>query len=97
VPEFYGGQKQLNRYLVKTLRYPAKALETNTQGKVLLQALIEINGTISELKIKAIASPELDAEALRVISQSGKWMPAQKDNRAVRSYHEIPVVFTLAY
>jgi protein TonB len=93
--EFSGAQKQYIKYLVKTVRYPAKAVETNTQGKVILQALIEKDGTISELKVKNSISSELDAEAIRVISKSPKWVPAQKDGKSVRSYYEIPVAFSL--
>ncbi|WP_345951876.1 energy transducer TonB [Mucilaginibacter sp. PAMB04274] len=95
-PEFVGGQKKLNRYLVKTLRYPAYAVEHNIQGTVVLQTIVEKDGSFSQLRIKTSASTDLDAEALRVIAQSPKWVPAQKDGKIVRAYHEIPVVFTLA-
>ena len=69
-------------FLSKTIKYPTNA---KTQGTVTIQFVVETDGSVNS--VKAIAGPEgYYAESVRVINvSSGKWIPAQKDGKAVSS------------
>jgi len=95
-PEFPGGQEGMYHYLGHTLRYPAKARENNEQGKVILQMIIENDGSISNLKIIKGVSESIDKETLRVVNLMPKWIPGNYSGKPVRTLWTFPVSFTLA-
>jgi protein TonB len=95
-PSFPGGMKEFYRYLAKTVRYPASAREHNTQGKVIVSVIIEMDGSISNAKVIRHVSEDIDKEALRVINQSPKWLPGTRNGHPFPTSYMIPISFTLA-
>lgn len=92
--EYPGGSGAWQRYLNKTLRYPQDAIDNEVQGTVVIQFIVDKEGTVSD--VEAISGPEeLRAEAVRVIKKSGKWTPAVQNGRQVKSYKKQPIVFRL--
>jgi periplasmic protein TonB len=92
--EYPGGTLQWGRYLSKTLRYPEDAVANGIQGIVVVQFIVDKSGMVSN--VEAISGPaELYAEAVRVISRSGKWTPAIQNGQGVKSYKRQPIVFRL--
>jgi TonB family protein len=58
--------------------------------------VVRVDGTLSDIKIIHGVHPVLDAEALRAINQSGKWIPAKKQGRIVPVWITFPVNFQLS-
>lgn len=60
---------------------------------VILQFVVDVDGTISD--IKALNNPGygLDEEAIRVIKKSKKWEPAIQNGRQVKAYRKQPITF----
>ena len=94
-PTYPGGMEGWKNYLIKNLQYPEEAKKKNISGTVIVQFIVEKNGELSE--VQAIKSPVagLTEEAIRVIKESGKWIPAKQNGHIVRAYHKQPIVFTL--
>jgi protein TonB len=89
-----GGAAAWQRYLNRNLRYPQDAIDNEIQGAVVVQFIVDKEGTVSE--VEAISGPnELRDEAVRVIKKSGKWTPAVQNGRQVKSYKKQPIVFRL--
>ena len=95
MPEFPGGMQAMMEYLAKNIRYPAKAHEANVQGRVITQFTVGKDGAIRDAKVVRSVSPELDAEALRVISAMPNWKPGKQGGKAVATRFTVPVVFRL--
>ena len=95
-PEFPGGNDQVYRFYMHTVRYPAKAREDNTQGKVVLQLIVEKDGSVSHFKVIQHVSDDIDAEAIRVASLMPKWTPATYQGMAVRALWTTTISFFLA-
>lgn len=93
--QFPGGQGALNSWLGKNLNYPALAQENNIQGKVIVQFVVEKDGSISNIVIARGVDKELDKEAVRVVKKMPKWQPGKNNGVAVRSKFTLPVVFKL--
>jgi TonB family protein len=93
--EYPGGAAQWLRFLTKTLRYPEKAWKNKIEGTVLVQFIVDEEGNPAEVMVIKSVSPELDAEAVRVISASKDWEPAIYGGRFVKSYKKQPIVFKL--
>lgn len=94
--EYPGGTAAWFRYLNKNFRYPEDAITNEIQGTVVVQFIVDKEGNVSD--VQAVSGPEtggLREEAVRVIKQSGKWIPAIQNGRNVKSYKKQPVQFKL--
>ena len=94
-PSFPGGESAMKSYLNSTLKYPIYAQENGVQGRVIVQFIIEKDGSISDVKISRSVDPSLDREALRVVKAMPKWNPGKLNGIPVRVKNEVPVVFRL--
>ncbi|MDB5062650.1 MAG: hypothetical protein JWP67_2493, partial [Mucilaginibacter sp.] len=95
-PEFPGGDVELHNYLVKNVRYPAKARENKTQGRVIITFVVEADGSITNASVEHGIGDGADEEALRVIKASPKWVPGIQNGRKVRVQYTVPIQFSLA-
>jgi protein TonB len=95
-PEFPGGLAQFYKYVITTLRYPADARAITKQGKVIVQFIIEKDGSISHVKVLRKVFPSLDAEAVRVVIGSPKWIPGMQNGYRLRVVYTLPISFNLA-
>lgn len=93
--EFSGGMPALMKYLARSIMYPENDAKENVQGKVIVKFIVEADGSISEPLVVKGVSTDIDNEALRVIRNMPKWIPAKNGGRAVASYFTLPVNFRL--
>jgi protein TonB len=90
-----GGLQEFMGYLSKNIRYPNSARLANTQGRVFMSFVIEKDGSLSNFKILRGVSQDIDAEALRLMKESPKWIPAKQNDIIVRQRYVVPISFTL--
>ena len=85
----------LQKWVYQYLKYPAEAIRDGVQGKVMVEFVIEKDGSVTGVRIVKGVSEELDAEALKVVSASPKWKPGRVNGNRVRTSLTIPVEFKL--
>lgn len=95
MPEFPGGQAALMSYLAKNIKYPTIAQENGTQGRVIIQFVVNRDGSIVDARVARGVDPYLDKEALRVVNTMPKWKPGMQRNKPVRVKYTVPVMFRL--
>jgi protein TonB len=95
LPEPADGWESMYGFLKSTLKYPEPARRADISGTVLVEFVVETDGSISNEKIKSGVHPELDKEALRVVKLLPKWKPGKVNKKAVRCYFQIPIRFSL--
>ena len=95
MPEFPGGTAALMKYLGSNIKYPTISQETGSQGKVIVQFVVDRDGTISNPEVVRGVDPYLDKEAIRVISSMPKWTPGVQNGKKVRVKYTVPVSFRL--
>ncbi|OKZ06437.1 MAG: hypothetical protein BHV76_11395 [Phocaeicola plebeius] len=95
MPEFPGGMKELLKFLQENVKYPENAMKNNVQGRVIVQFVVEKDGTPTEFKVLRSVDPDLDAEALRVMKAMPKWKPGMQKGQVVRVKFTVPVSFKL--
>ena len=95
MPSFPGGQGALNEYLSKTIRYPVAAEENGIQGRVIVQFVVEKDGSITDVRVVRSVDPSLDKEAVRVAKSMPRWIPGKQNGSAVRVKFTLPVSFRL--
>lgn len=123
--QYPGGQAALMQFLAQNIRYPKIAAENGVQGRVLVQFVIEKDGSLSnfavvkksgdtitknaqsgitvnalgsateESKVPQEAFDALNAEAVRVLREIPKWIPAKQRGQEVRMRYTLPITFRL--
>lgn len=97
-PEFPGGEQAMFRYLQRNLKYPEMAKDYNVQGRVFVEFIVDVDGTIRDLKIRrGIPGDDLgcEEEAMRVIRSMPKWSPGMQGDRKVPVIYTLPINFVL--
>lgn len=94
-PQYPGGMGALNQWLGSNIKYPVMAAENGIEGRVVVQFVVERDGSISGVHVVRGVDPSLDKEATRVVSAMPKWIPGKQNGSAVRVKYTVPVTFRL--
>ncbi len=85
----------LNSYIAKNMKYPRKARKNNITGRVDVKFTVDIDGKITNTSVLKHIDPQLDAEALRIISEMPPWNPGTQNGVPVKVYFTQPIIFNL--
>jgi TonB family protein len=98
-PEFPGGKKALDKYFHESLKYPESAKAGGLEGTIYVQFVIGKDGKVSHAAVMKETDPDTDQsfkdEAVRVVSDMPKWIPAKQRGRNVNVRYSVPVLFRL--
>lgn len=94
-PEFVGGAQGLQRFVSDNVRFPEIAIEMGEQGKIYLQFIIEVDGTVSHVRVMRGVARSLDVEAMRLIYSMPPWEAGSCVGKKVRSRAMLPIYFSL--
>ena len=92
-PQLGRGDDARNKYLAENIRYPNGSSEI--QGVVIVNFVVEKDGSLTNIKILRSLSENFDKEALGVVEDMPKWDPGLQRGKPVRVYVNLPMRFTL--
>jgi len=96
MPTFKGGDiNKFREWVQKKTKYPQIATENGVQGKVYITFIIEIDGSVANVKVARGVDSLIDNEALKAVASSPKWSPGMNQGKAVRVAYMIAVNFEL--
>lgn len=96
-PSFEGGDASaFTKWVNSQIVYPQAAQAAGTEGRVVLKFKVGKDGTVQNVKVIKSVDPELDAEAVRVVSSSPAWTPGQQNGEPVAVSYTFPVIYKLA-
>lgn len=93
MPVFPGGD--LMKWLLDHTKYPPIAAENGVSGRVIIQFLVDKDGSVTGATVLRPVDPHLDKEALRVVNSQPKWIPGKQNGKAVKVRFTVPVFFKL--
>ena len=93
MPEFPGGMDSLYAFLARKIQYPPIAKDNGITGTVLVEFVVEVDGRVTNAKVKVPLFPECDKEAVRAVMSMPKWKPGKNMGKPVRCYYQVPVTF----
>lgn len=97
-PSFPGGQEELLSVLKRFTKYPKEASARKIEGRVIIQFVIDKDGSMVNPQVVKSAHPLLDQAAINTIEAIAlmyKWTPGKQDGKLKRVKFTIPVVFRL--
>lgn len=87
-PTFKGGLEELRKFISENLKYPRKASKKNIEGTVYVGFVVNKLGKVEQVKvIKGV--PELNEEAMRVVSLMPDW------EAGIQAGQKVSVIFTM--
>lgn len=87
-PDFVGGMKSFYEFIAKNYRTPDVE---GLKGKVYLTFVVEIDGSISDIKVLKDIGYGTGEEAIRVLKKSPKWKPGEQNGKKVRCIYHLPL------
>ncbi len=95
MPMFPGGESALLAYIMEHTNYPEVAKENNIQGRVIVRFCVTSKGGVNQVSVLKGVDPELDAEAIRVVSALPAFKPGKQGGKPVPVWYMVPITFTL--
>lgn len=92
MPVFPG---DLNLFLASNIHYPAAALNSDKEGKLLVEIILNEQGKVIAARVIKPLGFGLDEEALRVVNMMPAWSPAKMGTKPVKVRLVIPIKFKL--
>lgn len=77
------------------MRYPETAAQADIEGCVIVNVVVEKNGSVSSATVKKSVHPALDKEACRVLRKA-RGNAKIVAGRAVRARYAVPMKFRLS-
>lgn len=95
MPEYPGGMQAMIAFLQANMKYPEDAAKQKVEGRVMVQFVVETDGSVTDVHVAKQVFPSLDAEAIRVVQAMPKWTPGKDKGRVVRVKYNLPIVFRM--
>jgi protein TonB len=93
--EFPGGASEMKKFIATQIQYPEVAIRNGDQGRVYVSFVVGPDGQLSNIKIDRGVTPELDAEAIRVVSSMPRWIPGKSNGENIPVFCRLPIIFTI--
>lgn len=90
LPEYPDGFKAMKAYLRKNLVYPEGC---DAEGSVIVQFVVDVDGSIKSPVIVRSVDPLLDAEAIRLVNNMPNWRPGVEGGKLAMSKYTLPISF----
>lgn len=96
-PGFEGGDAAaFSKWVNSQIVYPEAAQAAGKEGRVVLKFKVAKDGSIQNVRVLKSVDPELDAEAVRVVSSAPAWTPGMQNGEPVAVSYIFPVVYKIA-
>lgn len=93
MPEYPAGEEALNNYLEKNIQYPKQASDNKIEGKVIVNFIVNEDGSLSNIKLVRGIGFGCDEEAIRLIQSMPKWKPGKQNGKPVKVYMNQLITF----
>ena len=90
-----GGEVEWKKYLKKNLKYPRKAWWDEVETEIAVRLIINKDGSIEQAQQLSMAGYGFEKETVRLVLESGKWLPATFNGIPVKSEGVLKIEFRL--
>lgn len=86
--EFPGGQEAIANFLKANVKNPE-----GKKGKIIVKFVVDKTGVVTKTEIMKSEIPELNEEALRVVTSMPRWKPGKHEGEPVGVFYALPLNF----
>jgi len=84
-PIFNNNGLTFEQYISRNMNYPQQAIDNGTWGVVTVVFVIDQSGFVRNARVTCGLGSGCDAEALRLLKGTRRWIPAKQNGRVVQS------------
>jgi protein TonB len=95
MPEFPGGDVEMQKFIMNNLEYPPLAIENNIQGRVLVEFIVDEQGKVTQVKVLKGIGWGCDEAAMKVVKKMPRWKPGIHNGKLVKVRYVMPFRFRL--
>lgn len=92
-PEFPGGIYNFYKYIAVNFKTPTKKFPKSDIGKVNVSFVIDIDGSVTDVKILEKKENTLEKEIIRVMNNCPKWIPGEENGEKVKKMFYFPFIY----
>lgn len=89
MPEYPGGINEFRKFVMSNFKTPK--LDEGLKGMIVVQFIIEKDGSLSDIKVLRDLGHGTGEEAVRVVGLSEKWKPGIQNGKPVRVRYTLPI------
>ena len=93
--QYPGGEEALIRFVNQNVVYPDIAQDQGLQGTVILRFKVDVDGSVSTIKVEKSLSKECDKAAADVVRKLKRFIPAKQQGHPVPVWFRLPVRFRI--
>lgn len=93
--EYPSGMKELYRFLSKNIEFPAVLRREKISGKIFIQFIVEVDGSLTNVKIIKPLHESADQEAIRLVNLMPKWIPGKVRGVPAPTKFILPLTFKI--
>ena len=90
-----GGQLAIVAAIQKAVRYPARALSNQVEGRVYVSFTVDPKGEVTDVKIVKGLGSGIDEETIRAIKTLPRFIPGKQNGREVSVSFTVPVTYKI--
>ncbi len=95
MPVYPGGEEAMIQFIQENLKYPVRAKDNQTEGKVVLTFVVDESGAIKDIKVLRDIGDGCGQAAIDVIKKMKPWNPGKQNGKSVQVQFTLPVDFSL--
>lgn len=89
-PQFPDGDAALMKFIMTNLHYPEKLTE-NPQGRIVVQFVVNKDGSIGDVIIRNSVDEELGKEIIRIVKSLPKFLPGRQNDHPVTAWYTLSI------
>jgi hypothetical protein len=90
-PSPVGGFQNFYNYVGQNYKYPKAAVDAKVEGRLIIQFVVEKDGSLVEIKSLKDLGHGTGEEAVRMLESAPKWNPGLLDGKPVRVQFTLPI------
>lgn len=89
-PQFPDVEAALMKFIMTNLHYPERLTE-NPQGRIVVQFVVNKDGSIGDVNIRNSVDEELGKELIRVVKSLPKFLPGRQNDHPVTAWYTLSI------
>ena len=93
MPVYPGGENALYQDLSDNLVYPPNTENTSGRNRVVVQFVVEKDGSVGEVRVIKSFTSATDAASIEAVKKLKRFSPGLVDEKPVRTWYTLPITF----
>lgn len=95
MPSYPGGEVALLQDVANNIVYPPNTENISLHGQVVLQFVVEKDGSVGEVRVVKSLWPFCDTASIEAVKKLKRFTPGLVDEKPVRTWYTLPITFKI--